>query len=54
MMDRASTLVALVKKGTQKEYRPYLLLLVILVLVGSVLAVGAAYPILSPFLYSMF
>jgi TRAP-type C4-dicarboxylate transport system permease large subunit len=53
-MERASTLAALIKKGTKKEYRAYLLLLVILVLVGSILAIGAAYPILSPFLYSMF
>lgn len=54
MMDRVATLTELLRKGTQREYRPYFLLLLVLVLVGGVLALGAAYPILSPFLYSMF
>lgn len=54
MMERVSTLFALVRKGTQPEYRPYFVLLVVLVMVGAILALGAAYPILSPFLYSMF
>ena len=54
MIERVATLAALLRKGTQRQYRPYFVLLVILVLVGSILAIGAAYPILSPFLYSMF
>lgn len=54
MMERVSTLFSLVRKGTQPEYRPYFVLIVILVMVGAILALGAAYPILSPFLYSMF
>ena len=54
MIDRVTTLYELVKKGTQPQHRPYFLLLVILVLAGAILALGAAYPILSPFLYSMF
>jgi hypothetical protein len=54
MRERVATLLELVKKGTQREHRPYFVLLVILVLAGAILAIGAAYPILSPFLYSMF
>jgi len=54
MRDRITTIGALLRKGTQPQYRTYFVLLVILVLVGTVVALGAAYPILSPFLYSMF
>ena len=54
MMERVATLLDLVKKGLKREYLPYLAVLVILVLVGAVLALGASYPILSPFLYSLF
>lgn len=54
MIDHVNTLAALLRKGTQPQYRPYFILLLILVVVGSALALGAAYPILSPFLYSMF
>ena len=54
MIDHLTTLTALLRKGTERQYRPYFLLLLIVILVGSILTVGAAYPILSPFLYSMF
>ena len=54
MIDRVATLFDLVKKGMLPEHRPYFLLILVLTLVGALLAVGAAYPILSPFLYSMF
>jgi hypothetical protein len=54
MIDHLTTLTALLRKGTQRQYRPYFVLLLILVVAGSALALGAAYPILSPFLYSMF
>jgi carbamoyltransferase len=54
MMDRVVTLVDLFKRGLRREHRPYFVVLVILVLAGVILSLGAAYPILSPFLYSMF
>jgi len=54
MNERVLTILALLKKGTEPKHRPYFILLVILVMVGAILALGAAYPILSPFLYSMF
>jgi len=53
-MDRVVTLVDLFKRGLRREHRPYFVVLVILVLAGVILSLGAAYPILSPFLYSMF
>jgi hypothetical protein len=54
MMERAKILLELIRKGLLPENRRHFLLIVILCLAGVVLAVGAAYPILSPFLYSMF
>ena len=54
MIDKLRTLSDLLRVGTRKEQRPLFLIVVVLVLVGLILAVGAAYPILSPFLYSMF
>ncbi len=53
MRDRLKTLAALVA-GTSGENRRLFVPVLVLVLAGAILALGAAYPLLSPFLYSMF
>ncbi|QDU66729.1 hypothetical protein [Engelhardtia mirabilis] len=54
MKDKLSTLADLVGQATRRENRHMLVIVLALVLVGSVIGIGAAFPLLSPFLYSMF
>ena len=54
MRDRLATLAELLHLGTKQRQRRFLLPVLILTLAGLVIALGAAYPLLSPFLYSMF
>ncbi len=54
MLEKLKTLLALLGRGTRDENRPMFLIVVVLVMVGAIIGIGAAYPILSPFLYSMF
>jgi len=54
VLEKLKTLFALLGRGTRDENRPMFLIVVVLVMVGVIIGIGAAYPILSPFLYSMF
>jgi len=54
MLDKLTTLKDLLRHGTRKENRAMFLIVIVLVMVGAIIGLGAAYPILSPFLYSMF
>jgi len=54
MNEKLSTLAGLVRHGTQRENRHMLVIVLALVFVGGIIALGAAFPLLSPFLYSVF
>jgi hypothetical protein len=54
MLGKLQTLGALLKRGASKENRPMFLIVLVLVMVGAIIGLGADYPILSAFLYSMF
>lgn len=54
MNEKLATLSALLKAGAKGENRRHFVILVVLVLAGMIVALGAVYPFLSPFLYTMF
>ena len=54
LRDRLETLSGLLKSGARKENRKHFIILVVLVFSGLIVALGAVYPFLSPFLYTMF
>ena len=53
-MDRIHTTATLLRMGLQRHFRPFLILLLVLMALGFLMALGASYPILAPFLYSVF
>ena len=52
--ERAQTVMSLLGMACREHFRPYSVLIVLLVIIGLMAAIGAAYPILSPFIYAMF
>jgi hypothetical protein len=54
LKDRIGTLGALLRSGLRPHNRRHFVILVVLVLAGIIVCLGAVNPFLSPFLYTMF
>lgn len=52
--DRLDTLTALFRESGRAGNRRHFVVVVVLVLAGLIVALGAAFPFLSPFLYTLF
>ena len=54
LKERLETVKQLLREGSRGENRQHFVLLVVLVLAGLIVALGAMYPMIAPFLYTLF
>lgn len=54
LKERLQTLGQLVREGARPENRQHFLLMLVLIAAGLVVALGAMYPLVAPFLYTLF
>ena len=54
LRERLQTLAQLLREGARGENRQHFILVVVLVVAGLSVALGAMYPLVAPFLYTLF
>lgn len=54
LRERLKTAGQLLREGARGENRQHFVLLVVIVMAGLIVALGAMYPLVAPFLYTLF